>query len=149
LKLTEVAQVLIEAHVENERGRHTATLTTNGASHALAIQPRDSGLGSKANGGELLCLALATCYCNDIYREAEKLKIEVVRVEVGAFAEFGEAGAPASRLFYRAAVTARAPEEQIRALILWTDRVAEIQNTLRKGTPVLLESFVATSVDQP
>ena len=99
--------------------------------------------------GELLCLALATCYCNDIYREAEKLKIEVVRVEVEAFAEFGKAGMPASRLSYRAAVTARAPEEQIRALILQTDRVAEIQNTLRKGTPVLLESFIATSVGQP
>jgi len=141
-----VTQVLIEARVENERGRHAATLTTNGASHVIPIQPRPSGFGSSANGGELLCLALATCYCNDIYREADKFKIEVVRVEVDAFGDFGEPGMPASRFYYRAMVTARASETQIRELILHTDRVAEIQSTLRKGTPVALESFVATSV---
>jgi hypothetical protein len=32
----------------------------------------NDGGGSSANGGELLCLALATCYCNDVYREAKK-----------------------------------------------------------------------------
>lgn len=138
--------MIIEARVENERGRHTATLATQGVSHSLSIQPRPSGFGSRANGGELLCLALATCYCNDIYREAEKFAIEVLRVEVEAFAEFGEPGAPASRLSYRAMVSARAPEARIRELIVHTDRVAEIHNTLRKGTPVELEAFVAKQV---
>ena len=134
--------VFIEARVENERGMHKATLATQGVGHALPIPPRPSGFGSSANGGELLCLALATCYCNDIYREAEKLAIEVLRVEVDASAEFGEPGAPASRLSYRVTVTARAPDARIRELILHTDRVAEIQNTLRKGMPVELETFV-------
>jgi organic hydroperoxide reductase OsmC/OhrA len=136
----------IDARVDNERGRHTATLTTGHLSQAIPIQPRSSGLGSSANGGELLCLALATCYCNDIYREAERMGIEVVRVEVDASAEFGEPGMPASRVSYRARVTARAPEAQIRELILHTDRIAEIQNTLRKGMPVQLESYAAASV---
>jgi organic hydroperoxide reductase OsmC/OhrA len=136
------ATVLIEARVENERGRHTATLATQGVRHALSISPRPSGFGSSVNGGELLCLALATCYCNDIYREAEKLAIEVLSVEVDASAEFGEPGAPASRLSYRVMVTARAPEARIRELIVHADRVAEIQNTLRKGMAVELESFV-------
>jgi organic hydroperoxide reductase OsmC/OhrA len=135
--------VFIEARVESERGRHTAALATQGVRHTLTIQPRPSGFGSSANGGELLCLALATCYCNDIYREAEKLAIEVVRAEVDAFAEFGEPGAPATRLFYRTKVVARAPETRIRELILHTDRMAEVHNTLRKGIPVELESFVA------
>jgi len=54
-----------------------------------------------ANGGELLCLAMATCYCNDIYREAATRAIEVIGVEVEAKAEFGAEGAPASRLSYR------------------------------------------------
>lgn len=135
--------MFIEARVESERGRHTATLATEGIRHTLPIQPRPSGFGSSANGGELLCLALATCFCNDIYREAEKLAIEIVRAEVEAFAEFGQPGAPASRLFYRAKVVARASETQIRDLIVHTDRMAEVHNTLRKGLPVELESFVA------
>lgn len=134
--------MFIEARVESERGLHTAMLATQGVRHALSIPPRRSGFGSSANGGELLCLAVATCYCNDIYREAERLGIEVLRVEVDASAEFGEPGAPASRLSYRASVTARAPEARIRELILHTDRVAEIHNMLRKGIPVELETFV-------
>lgn len=138
--------MLIEARVENERGQHTATLTTNRVSHAIPIRSQTTGFGSRANGGELLCLALATCYCNDIYREATRFDIDVVRVEVDAFAEFGEPGMPASRVFYRAMVAARASEERIRELILHTDQVAEIHNTLRKGMAVQLESFVARSL---
>ena len=138
--------MLIEARVENERGQHTATLTTDRASHAIPIPSHASGFGSRANGGELLCLALATCYCNDIYREAARLRIEVVRVEVDACAEFGEPGMPASRVFYRAMVVARASENTIRELILHTDRIAEIHNTLRKGMAVQLESFVARGI---
>jgi len=138
--------MLVEARVENERGRHAAVLATDGTSHAIPVQPRPSGFGSAANGGELLCLALATCYCNDIYREAARFGIEIVRVEVDASAEFGEPGMPASRVLYCTTVIARAPETQIRELILHTDGVAEIQNTLRKGMPVELKSFVATSI---
>jgi organic hydroperoxide reductase OsmC/OhrA len=140
--------VLIEARIENERGRHGATLITNGVAHSIPLQPRPSGFGSAANGGELLCLALATCYCNDIYREAEKSGIEVVRVEVDAFAEFGEPGSPARRVFYRPTVTARASETRIRELILHTDRVAEIHNTLRRGMRVELDGFIAKDADQ-
>ena len=139
--------MLIEARVENDRVRHNATLTTDGVSHRLAIPPRSSGFGSSANGGELLCLALATCYCNDLHREAGKMGIEVLRAEVKASAEFGGPGLPATRLSYRAAVAARAPEARIREFILHTDRVAEVHNTLRMGIPVHLESFVATDAD--
>ncbi|MGE5248812.1 MAG: OsmC family peroxiredoxin, partial [Bacteroidota bacterium] len=60
----------ISAQVINSKGRHQVNLRTNGDSHELTIPPRAGGFGSSANGGELLFLALATCYCNDIYREA-------------------------------------------------------------------------------
>jgi organic hydroperoxide reductase OsmC/OhrA len=138
--------MLIEATVVNERDRHEVVLSTGGTQHSVAIAPRASGFGSSANGGELLCLALASCYTNDIYREAAKLGIEVVRVEVVAQAEFGAAGEPASRLSYRVAVSAKAAESRIRELIVHTDMVAEVQNTLRRGMPVALESFEARSV---
>lgn len=136
----------ISATVQSEFGQHRATLSTGGSSHHLDVAPRDSGYGSRANGGELLCLALATCYCNDIYREAAKRSIEILRVEVCADAEFGAEGAPAARFAYRATVRARAPAAVIRDLMLHTDRVAEVHNTLRLGIPVVLESFNAEEV---
>ena len=90
------------------------------------------------NGGELLFLALATCYCNDIYREAAKRKIEVQRVEVEVTGTFGREGEGAKEIRYRASVDAKAPREQMLALIHHTDTVAEIHNTLRASTPVVL-----------
>jgi organic hydroperoxide reductase OsmC/OhrA len=67
----------IRAQVRNRYGEHEAILTTNGESRPIAIAPRTSGCASNANGGELLFLALATCYCNDICREAAKRGIAV------------------------------------------------------------------------
>ena len=134
------------ATVESEFERHRVTLSTGGNSHALSIAPRVSGLGSSANGGELLCLALATCYCNDLYREAAKRSLRVLGVEVQASADFGAEGQAASRLSYRVAVQAEAPEHAIRELIEHTDTVAEVHNTLRLGIAVELESFEATTV---
>lgn len=138
--------ILISAAVESGFGQHKVTLTTEGTSHSLEVAPRSSGFGSSANGGELLCLALATCYCNDLYREAAKRAIEVVSVEVQASAEFGAEGHPANRLSYRVSVRAKAAENVIRDLIANTDEVAEVHNTLRLGVPVVLESFKAESV---
>ncbi len=141
--------MLIAAHVMNEREQHTVTLTTDGAIRSLSVAPRSGGNGSSANGGELLCLAVATCYCNDIYREAAQRNVPVLRVEVSAHAEFGLPGEAAKSINYRAKVTARASEPAIRELMLHTDRVAEVQNTLRQGMDVRLEAVVAESSSQP
>jgi len=134
-----------EAHVDNANQSHAVLLSTDGASRSVAIPARPVG-GSSVNGGELLCLAIATCYCNDIYREAAQRNIAVVRVEVHAEAEFGSPGEPARNLRYRARVEARAPESVVRELMLHTDRVAEIQGTLRKGMEVRLEHVEARCV---
>ena len=126
------------ARVQNSQGRHQAVLQTNDQIHSINIPPKANGLGSSANGGELLFLALATCYCNDIYREAAKRGIPVESVEVQVQGDFGAEGTPAENITYRAKVTARATEAEIRALMQHTDQVAEIQNTLRAGTSVTL-----------
>jgi organic hydroperoxide reductase OsmC/OhrA len=65
----------ISAKVQNSEGQHHVILRTNDNVHSLTIPPKPAGFGSSANGGELLFLALATCYCNDIYREAAKMLI--------------------------------------------------------------------------
>lgn len=128
----------IRARVHSSEGRHDVTLCTNDAEHGLAIPPKATGFGSSANGGELLFLALATCYCNDVYREAARRALRVERVEVEVGGDFGAEGEPATNVTYRARVTAHASESEIRELMAHTDQVAEIQNTLRVATPVVL-----------
>jgi organic hydroperoxide reductase OsmC/OhrA len=136
----------IISRVENSQGRHEVTLRTDEAVHSLSIPPRSGGFGSSANGGELLFLALATCYCNDIYREAARRDIQVEQVEVEVQGDFGAEGEPARNVTYHAKVTARADADAIKELMRQTDRVAEIQNTLRAAIPVTLSGIEVVSV---
>ena len=137
----------ISAQVNNSRDKHEVTVTTNQTSHSITIEPKAGGFGSSANGGELLFLALATCYCNDIYREAAKRGMTVRRVEVTVSGEFDSApGSAAENVTYAARVEAEASEAEIAELMRHTDTVAEIQNTLRGGTAVTLQSVQAVPV---
>jgi uncharacterized OsmC-like protein len=136
----------ISARVTNQLNEHTATVQTNGREQSLAIAHKADGFGSSVNGGELLFLALATCYCNDLYREGRKRGIEIAKVEVEVSGDFGAEGAPAKDIRYRASVDAKAPREAIVELMRHTDTVAEIQNTLRASSPVSLEECEARQV---
>jgi uncharacterized OsmC-like protein len=138
--------VKISARVLNSLDNHQVTLTTGSSSHSITIPPKPTGFGSSANGGEVLFLALATCYCNDIYREAAKRNIDVERVEVEVEGDFGAEGEPATNVIYRAKVKANASEAEILDLMRYTDTVAEIQNTLRIETPVSLSSMEVNNV---
>ena len=126
------------AKVQNSPTEHQVTLLVGDKEQSLRIAPRPTG-GSSVSGGELLFLALATCYCNDIYREAAKRGIKVQSVEVQVDGDFEAEGKPASNVVYLARVIADASEEEIRELMRYTDTVAEIQNALRVETPVRLE----------
>ena len=131
----------ISACVENSEGQHHVTLATNDNSHTIVIPPKSTGFGSSANGGELLFLALATCYCNDIYREAAKRNIKVEKVKVEVSGDFGAEGEPAKNVTYRATVHAKGTREEVETLLKETDKVTEIQNTLRAETPITLGSI--------
>ena len=126
------------ARVQNKLNDHQVTLKVGDKEQSLSIAPKPTG-GSSVSGGELLFLALATCYCNDIYREAAKRDIKVESVEVEVTGDFEAEGKPGSNIVYRAKVSANAGDEEIRELLRHTDTVAEIQHTLRVGTPVKLE----------
>lgn len=130
----------IYAQVKNAHGSHQATVQTNQRSQSLAIPPKAEGFGSSVNGGELLFLALATCYCNDLYREAAKQGISVQAVEVTVEGDFEGDGLPAKNIGYYVKVAADASQEAVMALMKHTDQVAEIQNTLRSATGVALLS---------
>ncbi len=136
----------ISARVENSKDNHQVTLQTNGNVHSIVIPPKPTGYGSSANGGELLFLALASCDCNDIYREAAKRNIKVERVEVEVNGDFSGEGKSATNVVYHAKVFADATEGEIRELMKFTDTVAEIQNTLRIKTPVVLTEIEAVKI---
>jgi len=136
----------ISAKLVNTEGKLKSTLSTNDNQQELTIPVKTGGFGSAVNGGEFLFLALATCYCNDIYREAEKRGITVEQVEVEVGGEFVGEGESARNVTYRARVFAAAPEVQVRELMHHTDKVAEIHNSLRLGTPVILSDIEAISV---
>lgn len=126
------------AQLQNSSDNHQVTLKVGDKEQTLPIAPKATG-GSNVSGGELLFLALATCYCNDIYREAARRGIKVNNVEVEVDGNFDAEGKSASNIVYRARVDSDAEEQTIRELLLYTDTVAEIQNTLRAGTPVKFE----------
>jgi uncharacterized OsmC-like protein len=88
-------------------------------------------------------LALATCYCNDIYREAARLGIEVNAVEVEATAQFESVGLAATNIRYKARVASPATSEQVERLLRETDAVAEVHNTIRAGGKVELAPWEA------
>ena len=131
----------ITAKVENSKDNHQVTLQTGENVHSIVVSPKSTGYGSSVNGGELLFLALATCYCNDLYREATKRNIPVERIEVEVDGDFGAEGEPAKNVIYRAKVAARASEAEIQDMMRFVDTVAEIQNTLRVVTPVKLDQI--------
>ena len=129
----------IAAKVESRTGDHRVEVGTDGRTRTVAIPPKQGAAGSDVNGGELLFLALATCYCNDVYREARSAGIDVRAVTVEVTGEFGGPGDAARNVEYRARVEAAgASEAEVRRLLEHTDSVAEIQNTLRAGVPVRL-----------
>lgn len=126
----------ISAHIRNVADGHAVNVSTAGTVQPLAVSAKRSGRGSGVNGGELLMAALATCYCNDLYREAERLGVPITGCEVVATAHFNGVGLAAEAVTYSANVDSPAAADRIEFLLSETDRLAEVHNTLRAGCPV-------------
>jgi organic hydroperoxide reductase OsmC/OhrA len=139
----------IAALVQNTGRDHHVIVSTDGISHDLAISAKASGAGSSVNGEKFLMLALATCYCNDIYREAVRLSIPVDSVEVEATADFDGIGLVAKNATSRARVSSPASAADIEPLLHQTDVVAEVQNTVRTGVGVSLMPWKTAQSARP
>lgn len=126
----------ISAIVRSSRLEHEVAVRTDATAQTLAIPRKASGRGSAVNGGEFLMLALATCFCNDLYREAERLGIPLEGVEVEASARFPGIGLAATNIRYRATIDSTAPGTAVDELLRRTDAVSEMHNTIRAGAPV-------------
>jgi organic hydroperoxide reductase OsmC/OhrA len=130
--------VLISAKVKNSAARLEVQVRTGNATQSLGVAPTANGWGSSVNGGEFLMLALATCYVNDLFREAARLRIPIEAAEVEASCEFPGIGLAATNICYRAKVESSASLAEIARLLRETDAVAEVHNTVRAGVPVEL-----------
>ncbi|MFL5589209.1 MAG: OsmC family protein [Ktedonobacteraceae bacterium] len=106
------------------------------------------GMGLGFNGGELLLLAIGGCYCNDIFREAAKRGMAIKSVHVDVEADWGGEPVRAQNVTLATRIEAEASEGEILALIEDTDRLAEIPNSLRLGTPVTLIGAQAIAIQK-
>ena len=128
----------VSASLKNKQNTNEIILTTNSDSKTILIPSKSTGYGSSVNGAELLLLSLATCFCNDIYREAVKRNITVTEVNVEFSGDFGAEGEPGTNFQYRPVIKSDAAPEQLEELIRHTDAVAEIHKTLRQGLNITL-----------
>lgn len=129
----------VSATLKNKQNSNIVFVTTNDNEKQIQIPSKENGFGSSVNGGELLLLSLATCFCNDIYREAHKRNLKITSVEVYFGGEFGAEGETGRNFQYSTIVKSDEPSEAIRELIKHTDQIAEIHNTLRKGINIMLK----------
>ncbi len=106
------------------------------------------GMGLGFNGGELLLLSIGGCYSNDIFREAAKRGMVIKNVQVDVEAGWGGEPVRAQNVTLATRIEAEASEEEILELIEYTDRIAEIPNSLRLGTPVTLTAAQAIAVQK-
>jgi uncharacterized OsmC-like protein len=132
--------MVISATLSNIHRENEVTVATGDSKKKIIIPSKPLGKGSSVNGGELLFLSLATCFCNDIYREAAGSDIEIISVEVTVRGEFGKEAEPATNITYEVKVqSSNSSPEEVADLIRHVDRIAEVHNTLRQGVNVLLK----------
>lgn len=131
--------MIISATLTNSLNSNAITVKTQDREKSIKLPSKPEGFGSAVNGGELLFLALATCCCNDLYREAAKRQMIIESLKITVSGRFGAEGEPGRDITY--SVQIQAPthtQEEIAALIVFVDEIAEIHKTLREGVRVAL-----------
>jgi putative redox protein len=129
---------MFEVEVRNVAGEPAAI--GNAGPHTIVVdRPADGGgRGIGFNGGQLLYLAIAGCVSNDLFREARAREIQLERVRVVVRGDFTGDPAVSTDVVYDVDVTGDATREQLEELVAYVDDIAEIPNSLRRGTSVSL-----------
>jgi putative redox protein len=130
--------VRIEVETSNIDGRVTALGSAEQFTLVVDRPTEGRGGGLGFSGGQLLYLAVAGCISNDLFREARfaGIELESVRVKVGG--NFVGEPAVSEDILYEVELKGDAPEERLQALVDQVDEIAEIPNSLRRGTRVRL-----------
>lgn len=92
--------------------------------------------GPASNGAQLLHLSVALCVLNDVFREAERLGIEVAGVSVLADGTF-DGQWRSNGIAYSVTIDSPASDEDRARLLEAVDAAAEIPRAIRSGAPVV------------
>lgn len=122
-------------------GRTTA-LGSAGPFTLVVDRPIDAGGGGLGfSGGQLLNLSVAACVSNDLFRDAVKAGITLRRVRVTVSSEYSGTPAVSGPIEYDVELEGDASEAERRKFLEETDGIAEIPNSLRRGTEVRLRTM--------
>jgi uncharacterized OsmC-like protein len=134
---------MFEVEVRNVAGE-PAAIGNAGPYTVVMDRPADGGgRGVGFNGGQLLYLAIAGCISNDLFREAAADGIDLEQVRVVVRGDFSGDPAVSAPVEYDLELKGDAPADKLDALAAKVDEIAEIPNSLRRGTPVTLGSVRA------
>ena len=96
------------------------------------------GRGLGFSGGQLLNLAVAGCISNDLFREAARRGIRLDHVRVVAESDYTGSPATSTPIEYQVELSGDATQEALADLVAYVDAIAEIPNSIRRGTEVRL-----------
>jgi uncharacterized OsmC-like protein len=102
------------------------------------------GGGLGFSGGQLLYMAIAACWSNDLYREAATMGIELHGVEITVDGDFPARGEGSTPITVDVVVRSPAPEDRVRELIAEVERVAEIPRAISEGPPIEIRPTIET-----
>lgn len=103
------------------------------------------GEGLGFNGGQLLYLAVGGCVSNDLFREADARGIKLTQVRVRVVGGFAGEPMVSEAISYDVEIAGDASEQQLSQLVTHVDAIAEIPNSLRRGTVVKLGTVTIAS----
>ena len=119
-------------------GGPTALGWGKGASVVVDRSTTAGGRSLGFSGGQLLYMAVAACWSNDLYREAVTMGIVLRRVAVTVDGDFSARGSASTPIEVRIEVEGDASEERLAELVGVVESVAEIPRTIREGVAVSL-----------
>ncbi|MDQ3878026.1 MAG: OsmC family protein [Actinomycetota bacterium] len=128
----------VEVTMTSLRGTPTA-VGSAGPFSLIADRPLEAGGGGLGfNAGQLLNLAVAGCISNDLFREAEKREIAIHQVRVKVVSDYVGDPAVSTPIEYEVTIEGDADRDVLDRLVRETDSIAEVPNSLRRGTDVIL-----------
>jgi len=127
-------------------GDEVAAIGSAGPYTLVVDRPVEGGgRGLGFNGGQLLYLAIGGCISNDLFREAMLRGIHLKTVRVVVRGDFSGEPAISDDVRYEVELTGDASEEELQDLVAHVDQIAEIPNSVRRGTPVTLAGMRVAS----
>ena len=94
------------------------------------------GDGIGYSGGQVLVLAVGTCFYNNLFYAADQRNIKIRNVELEVVSRWTEEPMVSSGIQINAKVEAEANSDEIQELILYASQASTVSNSVREGITV-------------